>query len=498
MLDDDLKALIQAVAQAVQQIILNAKALKASKQKPPAGEPKPAAGEQVPTPTTPLPAPRAVPDAEPVTTGRPARPVVEDVLTGPEGTALAEDKSRVPASVPAEPAIPAPAAAAPAGGRPAAVEVAAGGASAAGTSPVKGTGSREDTFQMSGQDGDVPGPEPAVTPTPASAAPPSPETATLPEDPRTISITDAEAELEKLLTDIDVPQPLVLWSGAATAEQTLPVVAAGQTSAAPAAAPRPDPGAASVAASATKELSPAAARRLNRILDIAEEQKLLPEGIERDRIAADIAALEDPESTLRRLASKLQSAIASRNKAVADLTASHAEDRASGDVGMVAVSRRAARVLDLPEYQAGIAEASMAFERLPDIEGKKNVAGTPGGQPILSGWAAGDIDAVARAREEGLTAGNEPDPHPFDQGDLGQYENSHSERQAAAGTSDQHFASSKLLCPACQRWFSARATLEGRPQFVADPSGVHVFMPDGRHMLAPHPSGAVTMFRSRR
>jgi hypothetical protein len=163
------------------------------------------------------------------------------------------------------------------------------------------------------------------------------------------------------------------------------------------------------------------------------------------------------------------------------------------DVGSTAVEPGAEHVLDLPEYQGGVAEASDAFASLPDIESAKNVANTPGGDPVKSGWAGEKAAATERARMEGMEAGHETTPHVFDpSGAEGQYESSHSERQKAAGTSDQVFASSKPVCPACQAWFFARAGSEGRPQFIGDPTRVHVFIPDGRHWVVDHPSGAVT------
>ena len=151
-------------------------------------------------------------------------------------------------------------------------------------------------------------------------------------------------------------------------------------------------------------------------------------------------------------------------------------------------------VLDLPEYQASIAEASDAFARLHNIETPKNVAGTPDGTTGTSGWTGEKAEATARARAEGVEAGHETEPHAFDGREgQGQFENSHSERHRAAGTNDQHFASAKEVCSSCQSWFSARAGLEERPQFVADPTGVRVFMPNGSRLLAPHPSEAVTL-----
>ena len=201
---------------------------------------------------------------------------------------------------------------------------------------------------------------------------------------------------------------------------------------------------------------------------------------------------ESPEAT--KPAAPKQSKELSPEQELKKLIAEQAADRAQGDVGLTDVEPGSQNLHELPEYQESIARASDEFSRLPDIENKKNVAGSPSGGPALSGFAGEKIAPTERAQVEGAEAGHETEPHPFDpKGAEGQYENSHSERHKAAGTSDQEFASAKLMCPACQRWFSARAGLENRPQFVADPSGVHIFMPNGSHSVVPHPSGAVTM-----
>jgi hypothetical protein len=154
--------------------------------------------------------------------------------------------------------------------------------------------------------------------------------------------------------------------------------------------------------------------------------------------------------------------------------------------------------MDLPEYEGGVAQASEAFERLPGARGKKTVGGTAGGEsPTESGYVdspgyEGKAEAGDRVDVEGREAGHETEPHVFDPKDTpGGYENSHAERQKAVSSPGEPLAASRLLCPGCQRWFGARARMMEAPQFVADPSGVHVFMPDGRHWVQPHPSGAV-------
>jgi hypothetical protein len=198
VLNDDLKAVIRVVAQAAQQVILDARALKAS-------TPKPPAGEQAPTPTSTQPAASAqpetsampVPDAEPVTADRPAAPVVEHLRTSPEGTTLSEDKSRAPASVPTGPAVPAPVAAVPARGSPGAVEVAAGGAAPSVAAP----GGRPEGASVAGRRlpapaGEEPGPEQGgLVPESDPAAPASePETIPLAEEqPQAVSQAPATA-----------------------------------------------------------------------------------------------------------------------------------------------------------------------------------------------------------------------------------------------------------------------------------------------------------------
>ena len=136
----------------------------------------------------------------------------------------------------------------------------------------------------------------------------------------------------------------------------------------------------------------------------------------------------------------------SRDQELAKLIAEQAADQASGDVGLIDVEPGAANVRNLPEYEGGVATASEIFERLPDIENPKNIASGVEGDPKLSGWGGDKIEATERAMAEGLEAGAAPRPHFRDpKGSPGLYESSHSERQRAAGTSDQHFRSSAPL-----------------------------------------------------
>ncbi|MEE6179649.1 eCIS core domain-containing protein [Mycobacterium sp. 050134] len=197
-------------------------------------------------------------------------------------------------------------------------------------------------------------------------------------------------------------------------------------------------------------------------------------------------------AAIAKLIPELEAASGREGSELGKLATEQAADQ-SKDVGLTDVDPKDANVLDLPEYQSHIADASDEFARLPDIENPKNIAGKPGAPPVTSGWAGEKGAATEQAQAEGREAGHETQPHYRDPaGGEGQYESSHSERQQAAGTTEQVFASSKPLCPGCQSWFGARAVAQGRPQFVADPTGVHVFMPNGSHTVAPHPSGAVT------
>jgi hypothetical protein len=170
---------------------------------------------------------------------------------------------------------------------------------------------------------------------------------------------------------------------------------------------------------------------------------------------------------------------------------SYWEAQALGQMEPDALPPEIVNPTDLPEYRASIEEASGKFGQLTNIEQGKNVALGGADEQGLSGWRGDQAGATERARQEGIEAGHETEPHMFDpKGSEGQYESSHSERKAAAGTTDQHFASSKDMCPRCQDWFAWRARSTGMPQFVGDPSGVRVFLPDGKRLLVPHPSGA--------
>ncbi len=150
-------------------------------------------------------------------------------------------------------------------------------------------------------------------------------------------------------------------------------------------------------------------------------------------------------------------------------------------------------ILDLPEYQLAVEDASAKFASLTNIESGKNVAVGPSGHQELSGYGGAGQEATDRVAAAGRASGHEAEPHVFDRpGDAGSYENSHSERKVAEREGGQSFASSKEVCPACQAYFARRAEATGLPQFIGDPSGVRVFMPDGRQLLTPHPSGADT------
>ena len=54
-------------------------------------------------------------------------------------------------------------------------------------------------------------------------------------------------------------------------------------------------------------------------------------------------------------------------------------------------------------------------------------------------------------------------------------------------TGSQTIGSAKPMCAACQAFFTAWVAKEGVAVAVGDPGGVHVFLPDRRHLLVPHP-----------
>ena len=142
--------------------------------------------------------------------------------------------------------------------------------------------------------------------------------------------------------------------------------------------------------------------------------------------------------------------------------------------------------LDLPENQVSMESAEAARDSLPEPRGGKTTARVEGGEIFESGWAdspgfEGKPATTEQVLSEGVEAGVEHDPHVFDPKNVeGGYESSHAERQAAINCPDEPIGVSRDMCAGCQRWFQARAMSRGVPQFVADPSGGRVFMPDGR------------------
>jgi hypothetical protein len=141
--------------------------------------------------------------------------------------------------------------------------------------------------------------------------------------------------------------------------------------------------------------------------------------------------------------------------------------------------------MDLPEHQAAAESANAARDSLPAPRGNKTTARVEGGRVYESGWAdtpgyEGKLDLRERVQIEGTEAGHDTTATAIDErGTPGSYESSHAERQAAIDNPDRPIGVSRDMCPACQEWFSKLAQSRGVPQFVSDPSGGRMFMPDG-------------------
>lgn len=175
---------------------------------------------------------------------------------------------------------------------------------------------------------------------------------------------------------------------------------------------------------------------------------------------------------------------------------SQRENRQSSAEGRIPKVPR--RPLDLPEYQESIEAARRAMTGLPAAPGVKTTAGVEGGDPTRSGYKPTKQfphaeEATERAVAEGRQAGAEPEAHEFDRsakaGGSGQVRGSHAEKQAAVLSPDAPVGVSKAMCSDCQAWFRNRAVERSVPQFVADPNGTRVFMPDGTVHFAGHPEG---------
>ncbi len=148
--------------------------------------------------------------------------------------------------------------------------------------------------------------------------------------------------------------------------------------------------------------------------------------------------------------------------------------------------------LDDPVHQAGVEEASIAFSRLTNIEQRKTVGAGAKGEMRRSGYGGGEVALTEAVRQELLGAGVEPEGHVYDRDLPGQYQCSHAELKTAKAAGVRALASSKPMCPGCQSGFAGLARSKRRAFYVADPGGVHVFLKDGAHEMAGHPSGAIT------
>ena len=143
--------------------------------------------------------------------------------------------------------------------------------------------------------------------------------------------------------------------------------------------------------------------------------------------------------------------------------------------------------LDLPENQVSMESAEAAHNSLPRAErrqddgagrGRGDLRERMGRQPRV---AEGKAATTEQVLSEGVEAGVEHDPHVFDPKNVeGSLELGAPSARRPSTTRTSRSASSRDMCAGCQRWFQARAMSRGVPQFVADPSGGRVFMPDGR------------------
>lgn len=158
--------------------------------------------------------------------------------------------------------------------------------------------------------------------------------------------------------------------------------------------------------------------------------------------------------------------------------------------------------LDDPVYQQQIEKAQAAYQGIPDRttglssrEAGKATARTESGVTWSeSGYTdrpnfSGAPENTERVIVEGGLAGRAPDEHPFDEANRqapGTVNASHAEKQVAVMAPDEPIGVNRDMCPDCRGWFEQWAIDRETPQFVADPRGTHVFMPDGSYHFAPH------------
>jgi hypothetical protein len=137
--------------------------------------------------------------------------------------------------------------------------------------------------------------------------------------------------------------------------------------------------------------------------------------------------------------------------------------------------------------------ARAIFPNMPKAPGKKCVAMSESGTPMVSGYkynpnAAADVAEHAAIIDAALVENKS-----FDRGVPGRASASHSEKMAGIRQPGEPIAVALPMCPNCYAYFAAEARASGVTQVVAEPHLTNVFFADGTRVSIDPGTGARTV-----
>jgi len=143
------------------------------------------------------------------------------------------------------------------------------------------------------------------------------------------------------------------------------------------------------------------------------------------------------------------------------------------------------------EFEAGAKRAVEARAGVSGVPAGKTGARAPDGTQTVSGWG-NDVHSLdkVKALSEEIGQPLSPTPALDAPGYPGSYNLSHAEKQLAVIRPNQPIGVSRVMCLHCQQFFQRLANATGRPQIVADPSGIRIFVPQGTVASGPNPLAA--------
>ncbi len=132
------------------------------------------------------------------------------------------------------------------------------------------------------------------------------------------------------------------------------------------------------------------------------------------------------------------------------------------------------------EFEAQAKQALEARDAVSDVPERKTGARAPDGTATVSGWGT-DVHTLDPVKKLSARIGQPIAPNPaLDAPDYpGSYNLSHAEKQIAVIKPNQPVGVSRVMCLDCQQFYQRLANSTGRPQIVADPAGVRIFLPNG-------------------